>query len=85
MASKTKLKRQITIETHSVTIIRTNDKSNSVFCEICQQIVTAFSIDQFASLFQMDLDEVCRQIESGKIHLTTSEGNPPVCGNSLVN
>ena len=77
MAGKTKQKRQITIETHSVTIIRTKNKSNSVFCEICQQIVTAFSIDQFANLFQMDLDEVYRRIESGKIHLTNNECNPP--------
>ena len=83
MASKTKLKRQITIETNSITIIRAKGKSCSAFCEHCQQNVTAFSIEQIAAIFQMNLNEVCRQIESGKFHLVTGEGMAFVCGDSL--
>ena len=81
MGSKTK--RQITIETHSITIIRAKGKTISAYCQYCQQNVSAFSIEQFAAIFQMDLNEVCRQIESGKFHLVAIEDVLLVCGNSL--
>ncbi len=80
MTTKT---RQITIETHSITIIRTKGKSNSAFCEHCQQNVTAFSIEKIAAIFEMNLSEVCHQIESSRFHLVTGEGVATVCGNSL--
>ncbi len=81
MASKTK--RQITIETHSITIIRAKGKSYSTFCEHCQQNVVAFSIEQTAAILEINLHEVCSQIESGKFHLVTNDGMTLVCGNSL--
>ena len=83
MASKTK--RQITIETHSITIIRTKENSNSVFCEHCQRNVTAFSVEQIANFFEMDLGEVCRQIKSGELHLTNGTKIALVCSVSLDN
>lgn len=82
MTSKTKLKRQITIETHSITIIRAKGKSYFVYCEYCQQNVTAFSIEQIAAVFQLNLNEVCHQIEAGKLHLVADEGVALVCANS---
>lgn len=82
MANRTK--RQITIETHSITIIRTKGKSNFAFCDYCQKDVMAFSIEQTAEIWQMNLSEVCRQIESGMLHLVAGEGIALVCSDSFV-
>jgi len=83
MAEKIYRKQQITVETHRVTIIRTKGKSSSAFCESCQQNVIAFSVEQIAAVFAIDLNEVHRQIESGEFHLITVQGVALVCGNSL--
>lgn len=77
--------RQITIETHSITIIRTRGRQNSAHCECCGETVTAFAPGQIAAVLRLDLTEVCRQIETKQIHLTNdSEGVAMVCGNSLA-
>lgn len=83
MAEKIYRKQQITVETHKVTIIRTKCKSYSAFCEFCQQNVIAFSIEQIAAVFAIDLNEVHRQIESGELHLITGKSIALVCANSL--
>ncbi|MBX7172330.1 MAG: hypothetical protein K1X72_15295 [Pyrinomonadaceae bacterium] len=83
MAGKTK--RQITIETHSITIIRTKGKSNTAFCEHCGKKVTAFPVEQIAEILQMDVCEVYRQIEVGEFHLIKGEYAALVCGSSLNN
>ncbi|MDQ3180960.1 MAG: hypothetical protein M3Q33_10615 [Acidobacteriota bacterium] len=86
MTNKTRQTRQITIETHSVTIIRTNGKPLSAFCEHCQQNVTVFAPEQIAAFFRLTLAEVCRRVEKGKLHFVgTRRGVALICGSSLNN
>lgn len=81
MTNKTHRTRQITIETHSVTIIRTNSKTLSAFCERCQTNVTVFAPEQMAAIFRLTVAEVCRRVEADELHLIeTRRGVALVCG-----
>jgi hypothetical protein len=74
---------EITIETHSITIIRTNDRRFSAHCERCGKTVSAFTPEQIAVFLRLDLNEICRRIESGELHLTeTGRAVALICGNS---
>lgn len=86
MTNKTRHTWQITIETHSVTIVRTNGKPISAFCERCRTNVTVFAPEQIAAFFGMTLAEVCRRVEADELHLIeTRRGVALVCGDSLNN
>jgi len=77
-------KTEITIETHSITIIRTNSRSNSAHCEHCGKTVTAFAPKQIAAFLQIDVAEVCHRVETKKIHLINDgESAAMICGTSL--
>ncbi|MBS1792234.1 MAG: hypothetical protein JSS81_00180 [Acidobacteria bacterium] len=77
-------RRQITIETHSVTVIRLKSGSVSAYCESCREEVTAFSPAQTAAILRVDPAEVDRRIETNQIHLTRRErGATLVCGSLL--
>ncbi len=77
-------KRRITIETHSVTVIRMKSGTVSAFCESCREEVTAFSPARIAALLRLDPAEVCRRIETNQIHLTRRErGAALICGSLL--
>jgi len=83
MENKTR-RTQIFIETHSVTIIRTNGKPLSAFCERCQTNVIVFTPKQIAAFFQLTVAEVCRRVETGELHLIkTRRGVALICGGSL--
>ena len=75
---------QITIETHSITIIQTNSRRHSAHCERCGETVSAFTPEQTAMFLRLDLTEICRRIEAGKLHLTETKrtAGALVCGNS---
>ena len=74
---------EITIETHSITIIQTNSRRHSAHCERCGETVSAFTPEQTAMFLRLDLTEICRRIEAGKLHLTeTGRAVALVCGNS---
>lgn len=74
---------EITIETHSIMIIRTNSRRHSAHCERCGETVSAFTPEQTAMFLRLDLTEICRRIESGKLHLTQNRrAIALVCGNS---
>jgi hypothetical protein len=85
MMAKTFRTRQITIETHSVTIIRTKGKSFSAYCKHCRIIVSVFTIEQIAEFFQKSVSDICQEIESNRLHLIKPDGLALVCGNSLEN
>ncbi len=75
--------RQITIETHSITIIRTKSRGNSAHCEHCGRTVSAFPPEKIAEFLQLDAAEIYRRIESNELHLTqTGRAVARVCGNS---
>ena len=83
MENKTR-RTQIFIESHSVTIIRTNGKPLSAFCERCQTNVTVFAPRQIAAFFRLTVAEVCRRVEEGELHLIqTQRGVALICGSSL--
>lgn len=76
-------KTKITIETHSITIIRARGGLFSTHCEHCLKTVSAFAPEQIAAFLRLDLTEVCRRIETGELHLTeTGRTVALVCGNS---
>jgi hypothetical protein len=85
MTNGTKTRRtEITIETHSITIIRTSGRQTSAHCEHCRKEVAAFAPEQIAAFLTLELAEVCRRIRAGELHLTRTErGGALVCGNSL--
>ncbi len=79
-----KRRTEITIETHEITVIKTNGKSHLAFCERCQKSVAAFAHEQVAMFFRLSLTEICRRVETEQIHLTrTKRGAALICGNSL--
>ncbi len=78
--------RQITIERHSVTLIRTNGANRSVYCEHCGEAAATFAPEQIAELLQLDLTEICRRVETKQIHLANSErGLALICGSLFQN
>jgi hypothetical protein len=82
-AGQSKRRTEITIETHSITIIRTSDQRFSSFCERCEKTVSAFTPEQLATLMRLELNEICRRVDSGELHLTeTGRSFALVCGNS---
>ena len=83
--NETKTKRtEITIETHSITIIRTKGKTALAFCECCQTNVSVFAPEQIAAILRLPLAEVCRRVETNELHLIESRrGVALICGGSL--
>lgn len=75
-------KTQITIETHSITIIRSTGATFNVHCETCQKSVSAFDAEQIAEALKLDQLQVEAFRLSGEIHNTASD-NLLLCGNSL--
>lgn len=83
MTEPTKRRTEITIETHSITIIRTNDQRFSTHCVRCEKTVSAFTPEQLAIFMRLDINEICHRIDSGELHLTeTGRSVALVCGNS---
>ncbi len=75
---------EITIETHSVTIIKIHGARTTVFCEHCRVEVAAFAPARIAAFLHLDLTEIRRRIEAGELHLTETKrtAGALVCGNS---
>lgn len=75
---------EITIETHEIKIIRVGGVRQTAFCRSCRRDAGILSLVQFAASFRISADEVCRQIETGEIHLTSNgRGAALICCNSL--
>ena len=71
MSSKTK--RQITIERHSITIIRTKDNPLSNFCQACQKIITTFESAQVTDFSPPHAGDGNPQIETDQVYLIGTE------------
>ena len=76
-------KTQITIETHSITIIRMSGKQNSVRCENCQKNVQAFASREIADALRLSGEDIEALRQTGEIHAVASN-NKMVCGNSFA-
>jgi hypothetical protein len=78
--------RQITIETHSITIIRTDSRQHSAHCEHCGKTVSAFPPEQMAVFLRLDAAEIYRRIESSELHLIKNgRGVALICAGSSEN
>ena len=78
-----KRRTEITVETRTVTIIRTrNADTHTVFCVTCNTEVTALPLQYAALIFRVNESELELFVGSGDIH--TAE-NTNLCGNSLAN
>jgi hypothetical protein len=84
MKKITRRRTEIKIETHEIQITRVQSGGHLSFCGHCRSMTVTFTPDQIADCFQISLREVCREIESGRFHLTETErGLARVCGASL--
>ncbi len=82
--NKTKTRRRvITIETHSLTIIKTrDDKSGFNFCQNCGENVSVFARAQAAFMFRVRGQFLEQLLETKQIHEVNKTA---LCGNSLIN
>lgn len=83
MTGETKIKHtEITIETHSVTIIRMRGgKTESAFCETCRENVQIFSPAQAALIFRVDAQFLATLCYSNQIHVVAENA---LCAGSLA-
>lgn len=72
---------EITVETHSVTIIRTRGFQATTFCQNCEQWVKAFPVEQIAAVLQKNAVEIFDLIERGELHpAETENARMLICG-----
>ncbi len=78
-----KRKTEITIETHSLMIIRTRGgtSAKSIYCQICQAQTAAFAFAQAVLIFRAALPEIERLFLTDQIHFADDAA---ICGNSLA-
>jgi hypothetical protein len=72
---------EITIETRSVTIIRTNNKGDLVDCSECGGRVLTFSAINASLVFGIDPEELQRASLNGGVH---AAGDLSLCGQSIA-
>lgn len=80
-----KQRTEITIETRSVTIIRTRGKRFSAVCEHCQKKTEAVTVEEFAARLNTTPQNVYSLIQTGELHFLETAGNarlPLVCRSS---
>ncbi len=68
-------RREISIEKHKITTIRSPGRLNPIYCRICEKSVTTFSLVQ--------LEVISQQVETNGFHLIQTNKGSLVCGNSL--
>lgn len=74
---------EITIETHSLTIIRTQSGKplNLKYCRMCDKQSTVFQLAHAVLIFQVALTELKQLLQNNQIHFAE---NGDLCGNSLA-
>ncbi len=73
---------EITIETHSLTIIRTRGaKSDFIYCQNCRTKAAVFSQPHASLIFGVDSGELERLFQNSQIHFASADA---LCGNSLA-
>jgi hypothetical protein len=73
-------KTQITIETRSITIIRTKGAFFSTHCGQCRKTVTGFTTAQLATVLQKDIAEISNLLKNSELHLTGDGHTALICG-----
>ncbi|MEO5858493.1 MAG: hypothetical protein ABIR33_06035 [Pyrinomonadaceae bacterium] len=72
---------EITIETRSVTIIRTHNRGDLVRCAECDGRVLTFSVANASLVFGIDSTELQRASLNGGIHAALGSN---ICGQSIA-
>ena len=73
---------EITIETHSITTIKTRNGSRQLsHCETCLRGVTPLEIQHLVGIMGRDSNSVERLLSDGSIHKLS---NSDICSNSLA-
>jgi hypothetical protein len=81
-AARSGRRTQITIETHTTTVIRTTEGSVGLaYCEACEREVAALPLVHAAAIFDTEVSELELFHESGDLHATASGG---LCSLSLA-
>lgn len=82
---KAKQRKETTIETHEVTIIRFKQNQTTLFCAECGQRTVHFSVDEAISIFSLSEMEFFSLAQNKRIHSNQSEkGLMLLCCNSLA-
>jgi hypothetical protein len=74
MERTTKRRRTIAVESWERTTITTTKTAKLVWCERLSADCSVFATTHFAEMIGVDLSEVLRLIESGKIHAIKTSG-----------
>lgn len=73
---------QITIETHTTTVIRaTGDGLRTAYCPGCKAVAADLSAADAAAILGLGESEITLFQNTGELHLTEAGG---LCGNALV-
>ncbi len=83
MNQANKRRMEISIETHSLTLIRTQTgkPTNLTYCQHCDKQAAVFRPLHATLIFRVDLTELERLLQNKQIHFARN-GN--LCGNSLA-
>jgi hypothetical protein len=80
--NQAKRRTEITIETHSLTIIRLRGaKTDYVYCRECRTQVAGFSAPHASLIFKVSASELERLCQNREIHFATSDA---LCARSLA-
>jgi hypothetical protein len=76
--------RRVTVETHSLTVLRTLGQTSSLWCKACGAETLAVTIDVAAGIGSVTQREIFRLIETGLLHFTEMpSGSLLICVESL--
>lgn len=76
---------EITVETHSVTVIRHLRAAQRIWCLDCAEAVQFLSPEEAAAAMGLSLRAIYRQVEAGRFHFTESPaGLLRICLNSFL-
>ena len=80
-----KTRKQITIETHQLTVVRSANRAVRVRCEECARQVSMVPPEEAAMLARVTPRTIYRWVEEGRLHfLETQPGQLTVCVESLL-
>jgi len=72
------------METYERTVIRFSQRKAVLFCEVCQETGTHFTIPEASSILSITESAIMGLAECGKVHMSAAtDGSMLVCGNSI--
>jgi len=81
-----KTRKQITIETHQLTVVHSANRAVRMWCEECARDVSMLAPDKASMLVRVTLRTIYRWVEEGKLHFIEAQpGRLLVCAESLLN